>query len=155
MSTLIEYTTFQPTSRSLGSLAAFVSQHAPFTQYEFGPVMKTLLYQLEHCTHAVAMARDPVTGELTQMLSYVGWVRTTDAVAREWLENEGRLTMSSGKHDAIAVTILATDDPASVIGLIKHAKKMNVGKSVYWKRYFMDGRAPHSRKVVKKGKAGS
>ncbi|MEO9874300.1 MAG: hypothetical protein ABJM26_19590 [Anderseniella sp.] len=155
MRALVEYTTFQPSSRSLGSLAAFVSQHAPFTQYEFGPVMKTLIYQLEHCTHAVAMARDPVTGELSQMLSYVGWVRTTDAVAREWLENEGRLTMSSGKHDAIAVTILATDDPASVIGLIKHAKKMNAGKSVYWKRYFMDGRAPSSRRVVKKGKAGS
>ncbi len=155
MRALVEYTTFRPSSRSLGSLAAFVSQHAPFTQYEFGPVMKTLLYQLEHCTHCVAMARDPVTGELNQMVSYVGWVRTTDEVAREWLENEGRLTMSPGKHDAIAVTILATDDPASVMGLIRHAKRMNVGKSVYWKRYFIDGRAPRSRKVVKKGEAGS
>lgn len=130
MSTLVEYTTFQPSSKSLGSLAAFVSMHAPFTKYEFGPVMKTLLYQLQHCTHAVAMARDPVTGELDQMVSYVGWVRTTDEVARAWLENEGRLTMSQDNHDAIAVTILATDDPASVMGLIKHAKRMNVGKSV-------------------------
>ena len=155
MPALVEYTTFQPSSRSLGSLAAFVSQHAPFTQYEFGPVMKTLLYQLQHCTHAVAMARDPVTGELAQMVSYVGWVKTTDNVARAWLEKEGRLTMSHDNHDAVAVTILATDDPASVMGLIRHAKRMNVGKSVYWKRYFMDGRAPHPRRVVKKGGAGS
>ncbi len=155
MPALVEYTTFKPSSRSLGSLAAFVSQHAPFTHYEFGPVMKTLLYQLEHRTHAVAMARDPVTGELADMVSYVGWIRTSDEIARNWTENDGRLSMSRGEHDAIAVTILATDDPASVMGLIKHAKKMNVGKSVYWKRYFMDGRAPHSRKVIKKGTAGS
>ncbi len=154
MPALVEYTTFQPSSRSLGSLAAFVSRHAPFTNYEFGPVVKTLLYQLEHRTHAVAMARDPVTGELDRMISYVGWVRTTDDVARAWLDTDSRLTMCTANHDAVAVTILATDDPASVLGLIRHAKCMNVGKSVYWKRYFMDGRSPSPRRVVKKGEDG-
>ena len=144
------YLTFKPTSRSLGTLAAFVSQYQPFTDYEFGPVMKSLIYQLDNGTHAVAMNIDPVTGKPSQLAAYVGWIKTTSQVAETWLNNDGPLSMTPDEYDAVAVTILAAQDKRRMLGLIKHAKTLNQGKSVYWKRYFQDGRDPSNRSVVKK-----
>ncbi len=149
------YTTLRPTGASLGSVAAFVSQFEPFTTYEFGPMMKSLMYQLEHGTHAVTMIGDPMTGKVDQMAAYVGWIKTSKEIAEDWLERDGRLSLSSDDDGAIAVTILAAQNPSGILGLIKHAKRINVGKSVYWKRYFTDGREPMHRSVVKKQTADS
>jgi len=146
----IIYTILRPTSASLGSVAAFVSQYEPFTTYEFGSMMKSLMYQLENGTHAVTMIGDPMTGKVDQMAAYVGWIKTSREIAEDWLERDGRLSLSSDHDDAIAVTILAAQNPSSILGLIKHAKKINVDKSVYWKRYFTDGREPMHRSVLKK-----
>jgi hypothetical protein len=128
---------------SLGMICEFVSRFAPFNDYEFGVVVKSLLYQLESGSHLVAGLDDRIVG-------YVGWISTTHKIAEAWLDQDAKLQPSFDNIDALAVTILATEDPRYISPLIRQAKVRNPGYSVYWKRHFSDGRLTAKRRVVKR-----
>ena len=87
-----------------------------FTQFEFGPTVKTLFHQIHNGTHLIAEKNDSIVG-------YLGWLRTTDEIARNWIEKGGQLKQQAdGK--AVAVTIFYAIDPKDIIRMIKAAKKV-------------------------------
>src|SRR5216684_118892 len=128
---------------TLGMVCEFVSRFPPFNAYEFGVMIKTLLYQLETGSHLIAGLDDRIVG-------YVGWIRTTREIAEAWLERDAKLEPAFEQIDAIAVTVLAAEDPQHMLPLVKHAKTLNAEYSVYWKRHFIDGRLAAKRAVRKK-----
>lgn len=124
---------------SLGLIARYVSEQAPFSAFEFGASILTLLNQIHHETHLVLTRNDGIVG-------YVGWLRTNQDIAESWIAGTGKLgPVPDGP--AIAVTIFVTDAPEDSLRMIRAAKRAEPGRSVYWKRYFTDGRAPSPRKV--------
>jgi hypothetical protein len=128
---------------ALGMVSEFVARFAPFNDYEFGVMIKTLMYQLETSSHLIAGVHDRIAG-------YVGWIRTTGGIAESWFKQDAQLQPAFENIDAIAVTVLATEDPQYMLPLIKQAKTLNLGYSVYWKRHFIDGRLAAKRTVRKK-----
>ncbi len=137
-----EFTRLHKNPYSLGLLARYVAAAPPFSAFELGPSISTLLHQINDGTHLVATRDDRIIG-------YLGWLRTTEEIARAWLDNTGPLKPHPDAS-AIAVTILLADDPGDVLRMIRAAKQAEPGLSVYWKRYFIDGRPPSARKVRKK-----
>lgn len=124
---------------SLGLIARYVSEQPPFSAFEFGPSILTLLSQIHNDTHLVATRNDGIVG-------YLGWLHTTEEIAEGWIAGTGKLVAVPGGM-AIAVTIFVTDLPRDILPMIKAAKQAEPGRSVYWKRYFADGRPPSARKV--------
>ena len=103
-------------------------------------MMVTLRYQLEVQSHLVAGFDDRIVG-------YVGWIRTTQKLAEAWVVSDGALTAVTENADAVAATVLVTENPKFALPLIRRAKTLNVGLSVYWKRQFSDGRVAMKRAV--------
>jgi hypothetical protein len=128
---------------SLGMICEFVARFPPFNDYEFGAVVKSLLYQLESGSHLVAGVDDRIVG-------YVGWISTTHEIAEAWLEQDVPLRAAAENIDAVAITVMAAEHPRFISGLIRQAKIRHPDYSVYWKRHFTDGRPTAKRKVLKR-----
>jgi hypothetical protein len=129
------------TPASYGLVVQFVSTYDPFRTFEFGRTATALMHQLEFGHHLVAAQQDQIVG-------YLGWLPTTSEIADAWVHADGPL--NGGVGDAVAVTILCADKPAVIPALIRRAKQVNPDVSVFWKRYFVDGRPPTSRVVRKR-----
>jgi hypothetical protein len=129
---------------SLGLVSEFVSRFPPFNDFEFGMMVGTIKYQLETESHIVADLNDRVAG-------YLGWIKTTSTIADAWLDEDGPLNAAMQGIDAVAVTVLAVERPTYILPLIRHAKTLNPGCSVYWKRHTPEGRISAKRRVRKKG----
>ena len=131
---------FRSSAHSLGLLCEFVSRHPPFDSYNFGHLVRTILYQLDNQTHLVGLQEHGI-------VAYLGWVRTTSEIAEDWLERDSPLETSNVNVDAVAVTILALSDPKYSLPLIRKAKTLEPGRSVYWKRNFITGKDSVKRVV--------
>lgn len=134
---------FPNTPLSLGLVCDFVSRFPPFDRFEFRHMTVTLRYQLEAQSHLVVGRDDQIVG-------YLGWIRTTRAIAEAWVANDGALTAVTENVEAVAATVLVTENPKYALPLIRRAKTLNLGLSVYWKRQFSDGRIAMKRSVRKK-----
>lgn len=129
---------------SLGLVANFVSRFPPFDNYEFGIMMGSLRYQLEQQAHLVADVND-------RLVAYLGWIETSRAIAEAWVQSDGGLHPVPFGADAVAVTILATESPDYIMPMIREAKRVRSKASVYWKRYYLDGRPARKHAVPKRG----
>jgi hypothetical protein len=136
----LEITQLARNPYSLGMAARFLSEHRPFADMEFGSAIQSLMFQIHEGTHLIASRGDALVG-------YLGWLRVDPACAEDWQAGRGRLV---AKRDgaAVAVTLFATDLPDDILPMIRAAKALEPGRSVYWKRYFVDGRAPSARQVA-------
>ena len=128
---------------SLGLATEFIARYPPFVTYEFGPMTRTLLYQLEKQTHLVGTIDE-------RIVAYLGWMRTSSEIAEKWINEGGPLRPDRNSNDAVAVTVFAVADPRYSLAMIRKAKMLEAGRSVYWKRYFTTGKEPSSRAVRKK-----
>jgi hypothetical protein len=137
----LEITQLGKNPYALGIAARFVAQYQPFAALEFGPTIQSLMFQISEGTHLIA-SRDDI------MVGYLGWLRVDAAVAQGWQSGTARL-LAKADGDAIAVTLLASDYKEDMLPMIKAAKRMEPGKSVFWKRYYSDGRKPNPRRVLK------
>jgi len=124
---------------SLGMAARFMAGYKPFADMEFGQTIEALMFQIHEGTHLIASRKDAMVG-------YLGWLRVDADRAEAWQAGQGRL-FATRDGDAIAVTLFATQSKAHILPMIRAAKKLEPGKSVYWKRYFSDGRVPAPRQV--------
>lgn len=124
---------------SLGIIAKYLSEIELFARFEFGPTMSSLMHQINDGTHLIVEQND-------QLCGYLGWVRTSREVAENWIENRGQLTKISD-GDAVVVTIFHVRDNRDILRMIKAAKTMAPGQSVYWKRFFSNERPPSPRAV--------
>lgn len=124
---------------SLGLAARYLSEIDPFTRFEFGPTLSSLLHQINDGTHLIVERNDRICG-------YLGWVRTTKDLAEDWLHGRGPLKKVA-QGDAVVVTIFHAEDSRDILQMIKAAKTMAPGISVYWKRFYENDRAPSPRAV--------
>jgi hypothetical protein len=127
---------------SFGLVCNFVAHYPPFDNFEFGLMVKSLRFQLEQQTHLVASIDDKV-------VAYLGWIETSRDMAEAWSSGEGPLHPQLNA-EAVAVTVLATKSAAHILPLIKEAKRVAQGKSVFWKRDFAGGRGSVKRAVRKR-----
>lgn len=139
---MLEITQLPKNPYSLGILARFLAGTKPFSDLEFGPTVLSILHQINDGTHLIATRNDRIVG-------YLGWLRANEDVARAWLEEGDRLAPDPDGN-AVAVTIFFAENTDDILPIFKAAKRAEPGRSVYWKRYFTDGRAPSPRKVKKK-----
>lgn len=135
---------FPNTPLSLGLLCDFVAKFPPFSTFEFRQMTMALRYQLEVQSHLVAGFDDRIVG-------YLGWIRTSQEIAERWLVGDGPLLALTDAPDAVAATIMVTENSRYALPLVRAAKIKNHGYSVYWKRNFSDGRVSVKRNVRKKG----
>ena len=127
---------------SFGLVCNFVAHYPPFDNFEFGLMVKSLRFQLEQQTHLVGSIDD-------RIVAYLGWIPTSREMAEAWSASEGPLHPHVN-GEAVAVTVLATNSSAHILPLIKEAKRVAYGKSVFWKRNFIDGRGAVKRAVRKR-----
>jgi hypothetical protein len=139
----LTFTMLPNSPTSLGLLSEFVSRSAPFDDFEFRMMINSLMYQLETQNHIVAGLDD-------RMVGYLGWIKTTREKAEAWHNQDAQLLPALEGSNAIAVTILTVEQPAYIFPLIKHAKTLCPGYSVYWKRHAPDGKLIAKRSVKKK-----
>ena len=137
----LEFVTMPLNPYSLGMVADFLSHFPVFEEFNFGATMNAISYQLSSGCHLVASRDD-------RMRAYLGWVRTSRAVAENWVQSEGQLYPVDGGLD-VAITIMAAEDPKLMLPLLREAKRRNMVGNVYWRRYFGDGRASSLRSVKK------
>lgn len=129
---------------SLGIAAKYLSEIELFARFEFGPTVSSLMHQINDGTHLIVERND-------QLCGYLGWVRTSKEVAEDWIENRGPLTKVVD-GDAVVVTIFHAQHNRDILRMVKAAKTMTPGFSVYWKRFFNNERAPSPRAVkVRRG----
>ncbi len=139
----LQFTRVPSNPVSLGLVCNFIAHYPPFDGYEFGLMVKTLRYQLEQQTHLIGSIDDGI-------VAYLGWIVTSREIAEAWVANDGPLNPDPG-GTAVAATVMATRSSAHILPLIKEAKLINLDKSVYWKRDFIDARGAMKRAVRKRG----
>src|SRR4051812_23841990 len=118
---------------ALGMVCQFVARFPPFRDYTFGPTLHKLEYQLATGSHLIAGLDD-------RIVAYLGWVTTSREAAEAWIREEVSLRDVPESADAIAVTFLVTEHKRYILPMIRHFKRLNPGRSFYWKRHFLDGR---------------
>lgn len=124
---------------SLGLLVRYLAGKQPFARFDFGQTVGTLIFQLHQGTHLAATRNDALVG-------YLGWQRVDTEVAKAWAAGqEGLIARPDGQ--AVAVTVFVTDAARDILPMIRAAKRAEPGRSVYWRRYFSDGRDPQRRAV--------
>jgi hypothetical protein len=134
---------FPSTPLSLGLLCNFVSRFPPFDAFEFKQMTTTLRFQLETECNLVAGYDDEIVG-------YLGWIRTTDAIAENWLNHQGALTAVAENASAAVVTVIVASNSKYLLPMIRRAKVLNPDLPVYWKRQFGDAKLPTKRGVRKR-----
>ena len=133
---------------SLGIAAKYLAEIDLFARFEFGPTLSSLMHQINDGTHLIAERNDRICG-------YLGWVRTTNGGAEDWMQNQG-LLRKVADGDAIAVTIFYAHNRGDILRMVKVAKKMAPGMPVYWKRFYENDRPPSPRAVkIKRAALGS
>lgn len=133
---------------SFGAVVDFLSRRAPFTTNRVGPFIRAIRRQILKGEHVAAF-----DGEM--LVGYAGWLPTTRAVAEAWLEDGGELRPADRDADAVALTIVAVDDPGLTLGLMRAAREINPGLRVFFKRSYADGsRAARKSQVLNVTGAG-
>ncbi len=116
---------------SFGTAVDFLARRAPFTTNHVGPFIRAIRRQILKGEHVAAFE-----GEV--LIGYAGWLPTTRAAAQAWLEDGGDLRPAGEGADAVALTIVAVDDPRVTLGLMRAAREINPGLRVFFKRSYAD-----------------
>ncbi len=138
----LEITQLPRNPYSLGMIVRYVAEAKPFADFEFGATVHALMFQIHQGTHLIATRNDGIAG-------YLGWLRVSGRNAEAWLAGAEPL-QAIAEGDAVVVTTFVVDRQADILPMIRAAKRLEPGRSVYWKRYFGDGRGPQVRAVVKR-----
>jgi hypothetical protein len=70
-----------------------------------------------------------------KLVGYCGWVNTTEEIARQWLNDEGKLEgVPAASANAVALTIVRLIDRDAVLPIIRSCRKVNGERRVFFKR---------------------
>jgi hypothetical protein len=139
----VAFVTLPDSSHALGLIGNYLGVRAPFRDYEFGAMIATLRYQLAQDAHIVLEADGQIVG-------YAGWIRTTNEIAQAWVTHDAPLRASFDRVDAVALTVVASDDPKHHLPLIRRFKALNPNCHAYWKREAGADRPGSRRAILKK-----
>jgi hypothetical protein len=120
---------------ALSAIVQFLARHDPFGAYELKAIVQSLQIQFLHNSNLIALESDKVVG-------YLGWLWTERSIAENWKLHGGRIYAKEQSFDAVAITILAVDDPKIILPMIKHAKTISQGLPVFWKRHAVEEHKP-------------
>ncbi|MFC3205499.1 cytochrome P450 [Aquamicrobium soli] len=127
----VQFKTMPASLESFGVAVDFLSRREPFVADQVGPFIRAVRRQILRREHVVGF--DGAT-----LVGYAGWLPTTRAAADAWLENGGELHSADHGADAVALTIVAVDDPRVTLGLMRAARELNPGLRVFFKRSYAD-----------------
>jgi hypothetical protein len=131
------------TFEAFGMVVDYLSRTTPFSNFELGAFAGAIRHQLGAGHHFAAMSG-------TELVGYAGWLLTSDAIARAWVESNGPLVrVPAEQATAAALTTVAVTDPAVTLRLMRGARELNKGKRVYFKRGSEGrGRLPRKASVL-------
>lgn len=127
----IKFKTMPASLESFGAAVDFLFRREPFVSDEVGPFIRAVRRQILHREYIMCFTGDTLVG-------YAGWLPTTRAAADAWLENADDLRPADHGADAVALTIVAVDDPKVTLGLMRAARELNPGLRVFFKRSYAD-----------------
>jgi hypothetical protein len=133
-----------------GVVLDFLAGMEPFRRYEFGALARAVQKQLHDGEHLAAMTRG-------RMIGYAGWLPSTEAIARRWLDGDGEIApLARGVvPDTAIVTIVAAGERRVAFALGVRLVSINTYPRIFYKRdYAATGRTPRKR-VVELPAAGS
>lgn len=119
------------TIEAFGIAVDFLSRIEPFSTNTLGPFIRALRRQILRQEHLVAFDGEKIVG-------YAGWLPTTRSSAQAWLASGGDLRPADEGADAVALTIVAVEDQAVTLGLMRAARELNPGLKVFFKRDYAD-----------------
>lgn len=124
--------TLPPALDALGLVLSLLSKHPPFSRSDLKTMHDAVRYQLRYGLNVAAITPSG------QIVGYAGWVRTREAQADLWLEDKASLKVMAEGHDAVALTVVVSVDPAVTRALIRQARRLNQGLRVFFKRAYTD-----------------
>ncbi len=136
----LNYVSLPANPYSLGMVTEFLSRFKPFTEFELGPIVSALAYQLGTESNLVTSQNDVMVG-------YIGWILTAEEVAASWVRFGGVLTPSED-GDVAVVTILATSDPRTLRHSLKQARERCKVRKVYWRRLYTETSRSFNRSLT-------
>jgi hypothetical protein len=123
---------FKPNFEALGLVLEFLSRQPPFAGFILGHLMPAVRHQIAHGHHVCAFRGETLVG-------YCGWLPIGRDVGEQWLRG-GELRPGSGAEaDAVALTIVRTDEPAALRHLIRACRNAEPGKRFFFKREYANG----------------
>lgn len=126
-----QYKSIPATLESFGVAVDFLSRFEPFTRDPVGPFVRAVRRQILRQQHLFAFDGEKIVG-------YAGWLPTTRQAAEAWLNDSGELLPADENPEAVALTIVAVDDPSATLGLMREARRINPGLRVFFKRNYSD-----------------
>lgn len=131
------------TFEAFGVVVDYLSRTRPFADFEVGAFANAIRSQLSEGQHLAAMAGP-------EMVGYAGWMLTSDAVGRAWVDSGDALVrVPAGQATAAALTIVAVSEPSVTRRLLRGARELNPGKRIYFKRGSEgEPRAPRKASVL-------
>jgi hypothetical protein len=116
---------------TFGIVIDYLAGIDPFRRYEFGPLARAVQQQVHDGEHLAAVGRDRIVG-------YVGWLRSTEAIAERWQAGKGELVPPpvGTMPDTAALTIVAADDRRVMHALIARLRSMNPYRRIFFKREY-------------------
>ena len=116
-----------PSLAGLGAVLDLISRSPPFAEFRLGRIATAVRRQLSSGHNLGAV--DP-SGNL---VGYVGWAMTTEALAKLWVEGKGQLKIVDSA-DAAALTVVASIEPMATRQLIRAAREKNPNRRIFFKR---------------------
>jgi hypothetical protein len=128
------------TFEAFGMVIDFLSASLPFSSFELGPFSGVIRDQLSLAHNFTAI--DPNNN----IVGYAGWILTTRANAELWERDMGMLrAIVEPAADAAALTVVASNNKAATLALIRACRDRNKDIRVFFKRGY-DGQMRTSRK---------
>ena len=140
-----ESRSFRFSYEAVGIVLDFVADTKPFTRFGCAVLVNAIKDQLR-TGHNLYAYRG------TKLLGYVGWLLTSEAIGRHWVETQtGLRPVPDDVADAAALTIVRADERQVLRALIRTARRLNPGKQVFFLREYADARSGRRRSVINRG----
>lgn len=136
-----QYRSIPATLESFGVAVDFLSRFEPFARDPVGPFVRAVRRQILRQQHLFAFDGEKIVG-------YAGWLPTTMRAAEAWLDDSGELLPADENPEAVALTIVAVDDPSATLGLMREARRINPGLRVFFKRNYSDAKRTARKSAV-------
>jgi hypothetical protein len=113
---------------SLGAVMDFIVSVKDFGGMEAKVLFSAVKAQIAKGHHLVAYSDQRLVG-------YLGWLNTTEEIARQWLANGGHLQgLPAEECDAAAITIVRITRRDAVLPIIRKFRHLHGGRRIYFKR---------------------
>jgi hypothetical protein len=139
----VQFRTVSADYAALGKIIEYVANRGPFGDFKAKEVVAAVKAQVATGCHLCAFR-----GRL--LVGYCGWLPVTGEVGRLWLEGKGGLCAAPfDRSDAVALTIVCSDDAQVLRGLVRACRDLGSGRRVFFKRVYADAVRQERRRALR------